>query len=305
MQTKQTFWSSLLGACLVLGGVSAAQPPEGARREGGGRGPGGPPRPLQRALDTNHDGALSAEEIAAAPQSLLTLDRNHDGSLTADELQPQPGGEGGGPEGASAPSPDVLVQQLMSFDKNQDGVLTTDEVPERLQNLFARADANHDGKLTPAELRTLAQKQAPPAAGPEREGFRDPLLTAVDTDHDGALSAAEIAGSSKSLLTLDVNHDGQLTADEMRPRPPAPADQAAHLIAESDTNADGKLSRSEAPDFLKSQFERIDKNGDGFIDREELAAFFSAGNFSPGGRGEDDGQRRPQAQPGSATPQPR
>jgi hypothetical protein len=40
------------------------------------------------ALDTNHDGQLSADEIANASASLLTLDKNGDGILTHDELCP-------------------------------------------------------------------------------------------------------------------------------------------------------------------------------------------------------------------------
>jgi Ca2+-binding EF-hand superfamily protein len=64
---------------------------EGGGREGGGReggrGPGGMDL-LMNALDTNKDGMLSGDEIAAAPKSLRTLDRNNDGQLTADEIRP-------------------------------------------------------------------------------------------------------------------------------------------------------------------------------------------------------------------------
>jgi EF hand len=41
-------------------------------------------------FDTNHDGKLSAEEIAAAPEVLRRFDKNHDGCLTADELPKRP-----------------------------------------------------------------------------------------------------------------------------------------------------------------------------------------------------------------------
>jgi hypothetical protein len=46
------------------------------------------PPPLA-VFDTNHDGIISAEEIAAAPDVLRSLDRNKDGKLTGDELFPR------------------------------------------------------------------------------------------------------------------------------------------------------------------------------------------------------------------------
>jgi hypothetical protein len=43
-------------------------------------------------MDTNHDGELDSDEIAAAKLNLKTLDRNGDGRLTEDELRPGPPG---------------------------------------------------------------------------------------------------------------------------------------------------------------------------------------------------------------------
>jgi Ca2+-binding EF-hand superfamily protein len=213
---------------LILAPALLAQAP--ARGRGGFEGPegsrGGPPQPILRALDTDHDGTLSREEIVAAPKSLLTLDKNGDGVLTPEEVQPQQRDRPA--EGASGPTPNDLAQQLMAFDKNRDGVLTPDELPARYQNLFVRADTDHDGKLTPAELRAVAAKQAPPPGLPEEHGggFRDPLTAALDTNHDGTLSSAEIAAATTSLLTLDANHDGSISPDEMGPRPRAGRDSA-------------------------------------------------------------------------------
>jgi Ca2+-binding EF-hand superfamily protein len=65
---------------------------EGFRAEGReGRG-GGPPSfmkldPILAALDTDGDGTISAEEIAAAPAALKKLDANGDGQLSADEVR--------------------------------------------------------------------------------------------------------------------------------------------------------------------------------------------------------------------------
>ena len=183
-----------------------------------GRG-GGPPPPsmVRSALDSNGDGVISASEIEAAPASLRRLDRNGDGRLDANELRPP----------APPTVSDELTTTLMGFDADKDGRLTRAEVPERFQGLFERADANKDGVLTAEEIRQSAAQQdqsSPTTRGGGGEGrgrggfaFPDPVMTALDTDHDNALSASEIAGAAKALLTLDRNADGQLTADEMQP----------------------------------------------------------------------------------------
>ena len=88
--TKITLAGFLAGAAALTfgqgenhGGEPGGPPP---------RGPGGhrpaPPCPLFEALDLNHDGVISADEIAQAAQSLKKLDRNGDGQLTRDELRP-------------------------------------------------------------------------------------------------------------------------------------------------------------------------------------------------------------------------
>src|SRR3954453_22305578 len=144
---------------LVLVALAApvwAQRPGG--REGFGRG-GMMRSPAFQALDADHDGTISAAEVAAAASALKKLDRNSDGKLTEDEVRPEMGGRGrrggrGGdgrgadaPGETAAPSADDLVATLMAFDKDSDARLSRDEVPERMQGLFDRADADKDGML--------------------------------------------------------------------------------------------------------------------------------------------------------------
>ena len=54
----------------------------------------------------------------------------------------------------------------------------------------------------------FTKEQGPPTPPPE---------LAIDKDHDGTLSAAEIADAPKSLLTLDKDGDGILSQEELRP----------------------------------------------------------------------------------------
>ncbi len=272
---------TLLALCLLAPSALFAQGP--GQRPGGPGGPVGPlqpPRPTIVALDTDKDGTLSATEIAASNKTLLLLDKNGDGQLTADEFTaPMVMNE--------PPSSEELIHRLMAMDKNGDGVLTKDEVPERMQPLFDRGDTNHDGKLTADEIRALSAAQPTPAGPRMRPNStrQDPILRALDTDQDGTISAAEIAAAPKTLLTLDKNGDGQLTMNELNPPPATPASRAQQMLDEWDTNKDGKLAKSECPDRLQPQFESIDKDGDGFLSKDEITLYF-ANMPAPGARQE-------------------
>jgi hypothetical protein len=63
-----------------------------------------------------------------------------------------------------------------------------------------------------------AGKQRPALRGDKNLG----PFTFFDTDHDGILSPAEIAGAAEALRQLDKNHDGSLTGDELPRRRPGP-----------------------------------------------------------------------------------
>ena len=51
-------------------------------------------------------------------------------------------------------------------------------------------------------------------------GPPDPLITALDTNHDGVIDSNEIANAPAALKTLDKNGDGRLTQDELFPPTP-------------------------------------------------------------------------------------
>jgi Ca2+-binding EF-hand superfamily protein len=198
--------------------------------------------PILSTLDTNHDGTLSAAEIAAAATELKKLDKNGDGKLTRDEAgihmeqlrgRGGPGGPGRGegrpePETpAPPPTADDMTASLMMFDANHNGQLEKSEVPERFQGLFERGDTNKDGILTKDEIVALAQANRQMKL-PQRPNRFDLALSALDTNGDGEISAAEIEAAPKSLLVLDKNGDGQITNDEVTPAPRKPQGDHEH-----------------------------------------------------------------------------
>ena len=130
--------SFTLGAALVAHAQTASTPPANSRTAS----------PILAVLDTNHDGALSAREIAAAPLVLTALDLNGDGLISADERQSL--ATGGRPVRFARSA--TAFNIVFTLDANQDGDLQPFEIANAVSSL-KRLDRNGDGELTADELR--------------------------------------------------------------------------------------------------------------------------------------------------------
>ncbi|WP_321478148.1 EF-hand domain-containing protein [uncultured Paludibaculum sp.] len=160
-----------------------------------------------RTFDTNHDGVVSAEEMADAGSALSRLDSNGDGRLTAEDyFRP-----------VSAPAAPSAA--------NGHGVQTPARDPVRSQDLQSRAERSLYPTRTAAEYGILRQTsegavsvetmQTAEAADPNGALVRlHPLLQALDTNHDGEISPEEMRNAPAVLRKLDKNHDGRITSDE-------------------------------------------------------------------------------------------
>ena len=140
----------------------------------------------------------------------------------------------------------------------------------------------------------MSAKQADPQGRPTGRGNAggmlrmDPVMDALDADHDGVFSAAEIASAPGALKALDKDADGTLSVEELRMRQQTPQQRAQHLFEEWDTNQDGALVKEELPERMQTQFSAIDTNQDGKLSMEEATTFFATmpqgGPGGPGGR---------------------
>jgi len=172
---------STLGAFIGLAAAISAQPTDGSSRGQHGRGHGGhghhdgprPGQPVIRVLDNDHDGEISATELANAPSNLIALDLNSDGTVTAEELRPSRPAHAP-TSGADRPQrpdhadhPRPVFPIMLALDADANGELSNAEIANATISLSA-LDLNGDGRLTADEFRPLPPEGA--QAGSGRKG---------------------------------------------------------------------------------------------------------------------------------------
>ena len=115
----------------------------------------------------------------------------------------------GAPGRAAIHAPAAVTSHVArALDANHDRVISDVEIAAAPISL-RRLDRNGDGALTADEIT--------PVEADEPLVVVDPIVAALDVNHDGVLSSVEMAHPN-TLHTLDRNHDGRLTADETRAR---------------------------------------------------------------------------------------
>jgi Ca2+-binding EF-hand superfamily protein len=122
------------------------------------------------------------------------------------------------------------------------------------EELVKRFDKNGDGKLSKDELPAVLGK----------------AFDAADKNGDGKLDRAGVAAMQTLLRNV-------FTAGDQPKTPPPTAKELDKIIdgllKQFDTNGDGKISRKEVTGpLVADNFDRLDLNKDGFLDRKELRA---------------------------------
>ncbi|WP_448205674.1 EF-hand domain-containing protein [Azospirillum sp. sgz302134] len=125
-----------------------------ARAEAPGAQPTAPVSQAFAALDRDHDGTLTANELTAGQDQVLRLfDTDGDGKVSLQEFISAPLGPVGNRPGAPQRIAQVRTARFQQLDRNGDGVLTTDEFARvTVATVMELRDINCDGHLSLGEL---------------------------------------------------------------------------------------------------------------------------------------------------------
>lgn len=176
------------------------------------------------------------------------------------------------PPGAVPPS--IQAEQARKLfgklDLNSDGVLHADEMSEALHSERGRWDANRDGSIDPEEYGAYYQVRL--------RGLSEQVAS-------GQINAGTGSGGPTRGTVPPSGEDARPTVYRAANLPPGLPDWFAKL----DTDGDAQLGlyewkRSGRP---LDEFERMDRNGDGFLTIEELLRYLALqpGNAPRGSQG--------------------
>jgi Ca2+-binding EF-hand superfamily protein len=106
------------------------------------------------------------------------------------------------------------------MDSNGDGKISADEHAAGAKMMFDKMDTDKDGKVTAAEMDTAHERMAKMMGKEHKAGHADMTsadkIKAMDTNHDGVLSAEEHAAGAKMMFDkMDTDKDGYLSKSEM------------------------------------------------------------------------------------------
>jgi Ca2+-binding EF-hand superfamily protein len=154
---------------------------------------------------------------------------------------------------------------FQKYDANKDGFLQKEELPAWLRDRFDEIDTNKDGKISKEEL----VKAAVPLH--TRRTPAELMRAYVEMSDCDECCARDLQAVYDFLRTLDRNNDGKIDADELKAaRERLVGERVDGLLKELDKNGDGKISKEEARGALRRDFDKLDLNKDGFLDRDEL-----------------------------------
>lgn len=222
----------------------------------------------------------------------------------------------------NARSQQLQKELFAKLDSNSDGAVDQDELKSALSqksddgllvNLskqFGDLDSDDSGSLSAEEMTAMAPPPPPPNDQAPDTDLADALISALDTDGDGAISSDELssgltsagssADSNELFSALDKNKDGTVSQDELTasltpPPPPPPHINSDELFSQLDADSDGSVTATElssavqtsnstsstSTDTSAALLKVLDSDSSGGVSSDELKAALQAGRERP------------------------
>jgi len=181
---------------------------------------------------------------------------------------------------------------LARVDTNADGKVTSAEMKSAATALWGNADTDHDGRVTKQERETFAE-QLHAKFEAARDSRMAERFAKDDGNHDGRLSRQEVSSMpDERFARIDTDKDGQLSKAELEAAHTATKDGMKRRHAEfgerhpdrlerADQNQDSVIDRAEMESEVQRHFARMDRDGNGTLEGDELRF----GHGHRGGRG--------------------
>lgn len=131
------------------------------------------------------------------------------------------------------------------------------------------------GIMTASAFTTVALAKGPGGHHKMKHAHMKEHLTEADTNDDGKISKDElIAFKTKKFEAADTNRDGRLTQAELvaykeAERERRRQERQAKMFGKLDANGDGSASLEEFLAGGPGSFEDMDRNGDGFLSKDD------------------------------------
>jgi Ca2+-binding EF-hand superfamily protein len=221
----------------------------------------------------------------------------------------------------NARSQQLQKELFAKLDSNSDGAVDQDELKSALSqksddgllvNLskqFGDLDSDASGSLSAEEMTAMAPPPPPHDQAPDTD-LADALISALDSDGDGAISSDELssgltsagstADSNELFSALDKNKDGTVSQDELTasltpPPPPPPQISSDELFSRLDADGDGSVTATELSSALQTSnstsststdtsaalLKVLDSDSSGGVSSDELKAALQAGRERP------------------------
>ena len=178
-------------------------------------------------------------------------------------------------------------QMFDRFDEDGDGRISRAEAPERMQMRWDKIDVNADGYWDADEhtARLEHHRQRSGEKGARSGKGRDQFRSERRRTRDGEGPALRTDGERKK----------RPKRGGCKPRGAAgkgrPGKKIAELFDRLDPAGETPISKDALPERMQKRFERMDADGDGFLDQEEQAAILDKISRRPGRKARPNARR--------------